>query len=107
MKQQEINSDEGLRIKVLSSDELDTIHQATLEIMHKTGVRVQSHLAREIFEDNGCPVDHTTEIVKFPAQMVEDAIRWSPGKLLLAGRKPKSDIILEPGTLAFTRTGGL
>jgi trimethylamine--corrinoid protein Co-methyltransferase len=101
-----INTIEGVILKILSDDDLFTIHQATLAIMHETGIKVKSKTAREIFAGSGCHVDHEKEIVRFPPHVVEDAIGCAPSKLLLAGRNSKDDIVLWPGKIVFSCSGG-
>jgi trimethylamine:corrinoid methyltransferase-like protein len=46
-------SDPGLHLDILSKEALDKIHQATLEIIEKTGVRFPSKRALEIWQANG------------------------------------------------------
>ncbi len=50
-------------------------------------------------------VDRKKQIVKIPAHIVEDAIQSSPKKVVLAGRDPKHDIVLESGRVNFCPFG--
>jgi trimethylamine--corrinoid protein Co-methyltransferase len=92
----------GLKLSVFSETDLDDIHRATLEVLDRTGVHVEHDEAFDIFSDGGCAVDRDRGLVKIPPHVVEDAIRSAPAKLVLCGRDPANDIVLEAGRVAFT-----
>jgi trimethylamine--corrinoid protein Co-methyltransferase len=94
----------GLRLQVFTQDELEAIHQATLEVLKHTGVAVYSEEARERFSQAGCVIDKNL-VVKLPPNVVEDAIRSAPAKLVLAGRTPDRDVVLEGRRVHFTNFG--
>lgn len=96
---------DGFGINVFSRDELYAVHCATLDVLQHVGVRVDSKEAQEIFAGGGATVDPQTDIVKIPPYMVEDALRWAPGTLLLAARDPKKDYILESNRVGFVNFG--
>lgn len=92
----------GLSLNILTEDELEEIHLGTLEVLAETGVFVEDHEALDRFEEGGAHVNHETRIVKIPPHVVEDAIRWAPSKVVLHGRDPKHDIVLESTRVHFT-----
>jgi trimethylamine--corrinoid protein Co-methyltransferase len=85
----------GFGLKMFTEEELFDIHCATLEVLKNTGIKVESKEAQEILGDGGCDVNPKTGIVKFPAYVVEDAIRSAPSTVLLAGRNPKNDFVVD------------
>jgi len=91
----------GVEFRVLGDDDLDRIHAATLEILWKTGVFVEAEEALELFDGAGAVIDPTTKIVKIPPHVVEDAIQSSPEVVLMAGRDPKNDIVLERNRVGY------
>ena len=95
----------GLSLNIFSRDELEQIHSATLEVLRRTGLYIGDKQAREILAGGGAIVDETTGTVKFPSYLVEDAIRWAPSKVFLAGRNPKNDFIAESNRVGFTNFG--
>jgi trimethylamine--corrinoid protein Co-methyltransferase len=95
----------GLGLKMFTDDELYDLHLATLEVMQRTGIFFEDQEAREILAGGGASVDPKTKIVRFPPYMVEDAIRSAPPKVLLAGRKPERDYLLENNRVGFTNFG--
>jgi len=93
---------QGLGLKSLTDDELDDIHLATLEVLEKTGLFIEGREALDVFEGAGAEVDRERNIVKIPPYLVEDAIRSAPSKIVLAGRDPARDKVLEAGRVHFT-----
>ena len=95
----------GLSLRVFTDDELYEIHLATLEVLQKTGIFVEDQEALEIFDGAGAVIDPQNKTVKIPPYLVEDATRSAPSKLLLAGRDPRNDIVLESNRVGFTNFG--
>jgi len=95
----------GLGFSVLSDDDLGRIHASTLEVLWKTGVYVQAEEALEIFDGGGAIIDPKTKVVKIPPHVVEDAIRSAPEVIVLAGRDPKDDVVLEMNRITFNPFG--
>jgi trimethylamine--corrinoid protein Co-methyltransferase len=92
----------ALRLEVFTDADLDDIHRATLEVLERTGVFVESDEALDVFADGGCRVDREARIVKIPPYLVEDAIRSAPSTVRLCGRVPENDVVLEGGRVGFT-----
>ncbi len=86
----------------LKEPEIEQIHLATLSVLQKTGILVETDEARGIFADAGADVDPETNIVKIPPKLVEDAIATAPESILMAGRDPQRDKVLAPGRVYFT-----
>ena len=95
----------GFRLEVFTDDELREIHGATLEVLSRTGVFVEDEEARGIFAGAGAEVDAETHVVRLPAHLVEDAVRSAPSKVVMCGRDPARDVVLEDGRVGFTNFG--
>jgi len=67
-----------LEISVLSSADLETIHETSLKVLAEVGMRVLHGPTRDLFRKAGCTVDEASHIVKVPAQVVTDALRTAP-----------------------------
>lgn len=96
---------QGFGLQVFSDSDLELIHLATLEVLERTGLFVQSQEALDIFAANGAMVDRENRIVRIPAYIVEECVKSAPKKVILAGRNPKNDIILESGRVNFCPFG--
>ena len=91
----------GLSFSVFTEDELRDIHAATLEVLWKTGIFVEDDEALEIFDSGGTAINKKREIVKIPPHVVEEAIQSAPEIVILAGRDPEKNILLERNRVAF------
>ncbi len=92
----------GLSLNILTDDEVEEIHLATLEILEYTGIFVELEEALDLLEAGGARIDRGKKIARIPAYMVEDAVRSAPAKVILAGRDPKHDLVLESTRVHFT-----
>ena len=95
----------GFRLEVFRDDELQEIHLATLEVLGRTGVFVEDEEALAIFAEAGADVDRERRVVRLPAHLVEEAVRTAPPKVVLCGRTPDRDVVLEDGRVGFTNFG--
>jgi trimethylamine--corrinoid protein Co-methyltransferase len=95
----------GLGFNVFTEDELYEIHLATLEVLENTGLLFDDEEALEVLHGGGAVIDKKNRIAKFPPYMVEDAIRSAPSKILLAGRNPRHDFVMERNRVGFTNFG--
>jgi len=81
------------RLQVISQDQMDQIHLATLDVLWSVGIKVESARARELLGDHGCLVDETARVVKFPANLVEDAIQSTPAAYRAHALNPENDYV--------------
>ncbi len=84
-------------LQVLSKDERAQVHERTLNILAKTGVRVDTAWGRQILKDAGAEVDENTTVVRFPRAMVEESLRLAPKEFTLGARRPEWDLHMNSG----------
>ncbi len=63
--------------RVLSPSQLDQIHDASLEILRRTGVRIYSDEAIDLLRAAGAFVEDGS-LVKIPSRLVDWAVRAAP-----------------------------
>ena len=100
----------GWGLSAFTPDDLDRLHEASLEVFENTGVVVEaSEEAFEIFASAGAQVERqgTDALVKVPAAVVEDCIRSAPHSVVLGGRSPESDYALDSHRVTFAPMGEL
>lgn len=100
-----LSSNFGLGLELFTEDELMEIHLATLEILEKSGIVVEDEEAMDILDGGGAIVNNETKVAKLPSWLVEESIRSAPRKVVLYGRNPKNDIVLERNRVGFTNFG--
>src|SRR5512143_323211 len=89
---------------LLTPEQVERVHAASLEILENTGLLVRHEKARRIFARNGCLVDSETQIVKFPRKVVEQFRLLMPPTFTFRGRDSKYDRTL-PGDGPVVVTG--
>src|SRR5215211_2858900 len=77
--------------ELLTREQAERVHEASLEILQEVGLMVRSAPARDLFRDHGCEVDSETNRVKFPRAIVETYIKVFPPRFTFHGRDPKYD----------------
>ena len=95
----------SLRLKALNLEDCGKIHQASLELLQRTGIVVTSKKAQAIFSDHGATVDKTDNRVHLPAQLVEKALATIPTEIIIPGREPSQDYIMGGDRLGFVNFG--
>ena len=81
------------KLKVISDEQIARIHEATLEVLERTGFKITHSRALEVLADNGARVQG--DRVRLPAWMVENAVRKAPSRLVLGTRTGKRNVFLE------------
>lgn len=81
------------RLQVVNDAQIQQIHQATLDVLEHTGVKITHAGALEILSGAGARVNG--DRVKIPGWLVEDAIRKAPSRLVLGTRTGKRTVFLE------------
>jgi trimethylamine--corrinoid protein Co-methyltransferase len=94
-----------LRLQILTPQEVKKIHDATLWIIEKVGVRFPSKRALEIWAAHGAEVDGEKMIVRARAELIEEALKSCPPVYPLAARDPQQDLSLD-GNHVFVGTDG-
>lgn len=94
-----------LSCRILSKESLDAIHYATLEVLEKTGVVVESEKALKILEEAGCTVDYRKHLALIPPHVVKEALMRKPKNVTLYARNPKNDVRLDGRHIFFCTDG--
>ena len=93
------------KLRFLSDEQLDQLQTATLEILEDVGVKFPSEKALAIFADRGAQVDHETQIVKIPRDLVRKAMAAVPRYFQVGARDTSCDFHLQDGVTYFTTDG--
>ncbi|MCS7248935.1 MAG: trimethylamine methyltransferase family protein [Anaerolineales bacterium] len=80
--------------ELLTADQVERIHQASLHILAEVGLLVRNERARQIFARHGCWVDEETHLVRFPIGVVEEFRQMFPSKFIFRGRDERFDKVL-------------
>lgn len=91
-------------VEILSGEDLERINDATLQVLDQVGILFEDSKAREILKKSGATVDK--EIVKFPAELVNESIKAAPQEVILGARNTKKSIKLGKEQILFTNGFG-
>ena len=92
-------------INVLSQDEIELIHNHTLDLLERIGVKVDSTEARELLIENGAIFDDKTEYVKFPEGLVKEQLTKVPSSFTLWGSDGSYSFEINKETVNFATVG--
>ncbi|MBC8275696.1 MAG: trimethylamine methyltransferase family protein [Chloroflexi bacterium] len=88
------------RLKVLNREQILTIHNAALEILEKTGVKMEHPGALGTLVSAGCKVSDQGW-VRIPAKLVEDALSSAPRQIDLYDQKGNKTMPLVNGNYFY------
>jgi trimethylamine--corrinoid protein Co-methyltransferase len=84
-------------LQVLSDDQRAQVHERSLSVLSRTGVRVDTARGRAILAEAGADVDNNTHIVRFPRTLVEESLESAPKEFCLGARRPGWDLKMNSG----------
>jgi len=97
----------GGQYRPLSEEQINSIHEASLFILEKTGFTYETGLDEtlELLEKSGASVDREQARVFFPRPLVNDMTARAPERIIMYGRVPENDLELS-GDRVHLGTGG-
>jgi trimethylamine---corrinoid protein Co-methyltransferase len=88
-------------LEILSGEEVEAIHAASIDILKETGVKFESKWALDFLEKNDCIVDRDRSVVRFPEGLVEESVRRAPSVYRVKAREEKYDEVYCKDTVYF------
>jgi trimethylamine---corrinoid protein Co-methyltransferase len=95
----------GGYLDILTENELERIHRASLSLLADPGMFCESDLILETFIKAGVKVDGEARLIFLSEDIVTDALASAPKSFTLYGRDPKWDLLLESGQVYFGMGG--
>ena len=93
-------------IEILTPEQIDAVHRATLDVLETTGIRFESEKALKIFKKNDCDVDFDEKRVRFPSSIVEEVLRRCPSSFTMKSRNAANNVRIGGNTLYFSDMPG-
>lgn len=88
----------------LTAEQVERIHDASLELLAGTGMRVLDAGSRRRLAAAGCPVDD--ERVRFDPEMVAHTVALAPSEFVLRARNPDKSLHIGGRHVVFSSVGG-
>jgi trimethylamine---corrinoid protein Co-methyltransferase len=93
-------------VRVLSEDQVETIHEASMRLLETTGMRVLHPPARRLFESVGAAVDEGSQMVRFDRDIIAAHVALAPSTFTLRARHPDKDLAVGGSHVVFNAVGG-
>lgn len=81
-------------LELLTEGQVEQIHQGALDVLEKTGVKVESKRALKIYEEGGCKVDYEDNRVRFPPELAVLSMRQCPKSFHMKALDPVNNLTL-------------
>jgi len=94
----------GGQLELLSRNELDKIHGATMEVLARRGVKVWEPQTLKLFKEAGADVDEK-KMVRMSEDLVKETVGKAPSEFYLYGRDPKYRLRMGARKVHFSIAG--
>lgn len=81
---------------ILTDNQVSRLVGLSYDFLEKKGVRVDHERGLKVLSAGGAKVNFETGLVQFTGSLIDRCLQLAPKKILLAGRKPEFDLVLEP-----------
>lgn len=88
-------------VSAVSADELEAIHEASLQILEEIGMDVLHAEAKEVLKRAGADVDPNSDRVRFDRGLIESKIGLAPKEFTLHSRNPARNLRIGGNNVAF------
>ncbi|MDW7729967.1 MAG: trimethylamine methyltransferase family protein [Bacillota bacterium] len=83
------------KLDLLDSGQVVLIHQASLDILNRVGIKMAHPKVRKILSDAGARIDENSDRVFFPPALVENALKKVPPCFTLYSRDGEKDLLMD------------
>jgi trimethylamine--corrinoid protein Co-methyltransferase len=88
------------RLQILTEDQKETLFLSALNVLEKTGVRMDNNEGLELLSSSGAYVDSRRR-VHIPSYLVENALAYAPRSITIYNRIGVPAVLLESGRVSF------
>ncbi|WP_442582995.1 trimethylamine methyltransferase family protein [Mesorhizobium sp. ASY16-5R] len=93
-------------MQLLSADQIEAIHVASMHILENFGIEVMSARALALFEQAGASVDHATQTVRLDRGLIEEQLKTTRPSYRLTPRNPAQAVHIGGDMINFTLVAG-
>jgi trimethylamine--corrinoid protein Co-methyltransferase len=93
-------------VEILSAEQVETVHQASLRILSEIGMEVLGDRALDALAGAGAVVDRSSRRVRLDPAQIESLVGLAPSEFTLRARNLARDVILGGANLVFCAVGG-
>jgi trimethylamine--corrinoid protein Co-methyltransferase len=92
--------------ELLSADQIEAIHETSLQMLEQIGVELMSPAARQSLRQRGAEVDEASGVVRLDRTIVEWALSLAPSSFTLTSRNPAKQLSFGGRNVAFGLVAG-
>lgn len=89
--------------EIVSADELESIHLASLRVLKEIGIEVLHDGARDIMKEAGADVKAGFQLVRFDPDLILNAIQSCPPEYTLHARNPAHNLVFGGNNMCFSQ----
>jgi trimethylamine---corrinoid protein Co-methyltransferase len=93
-------------MELISTDQIEFIHKASLKVLSEIGIRVDSLVALKLLKEAGAEVNKKTNHVKFDPALVEEMLKDIPSKFTIHARNPQKTVKVGGSSMIFATVCG-
>ena len=93
-------------VNILSEDEIEFIHQSSLEILRDIGMKVDDDRALQLLRQVGAEIDNDSRQVKFDSALVEQMLYGLPSSFTIHARNPDKTLKVGGNHMTFATVCG-
>ena len=93
-------------VALLSDDQVETVHEASLELLEEIGVELMGAAARAAFREAGALVDEESGLTRIPREVVLATIASAPRRFTVTPRNPERRLDVGGDEVAFGLVAG-
>jgi len=96
----------GPALQLLSRDDIESIHLASMKLLEEVGVMVYNERALKTLADAGVEVDFKKKLARVPQHLVKESLVKAPSTIKLYSRDGKNDRVLEGNRVTYNPGSG-
>jgi len=93
-------------LEILSADQVETIHDASLCVLEEIGIEFLSTRALDVLAAAGARVDRSDKLVRFDRALIAELVAKAPEMVTLTPRNPDRRLVLGGNTINFALVSG-
>jgi trimethylamine--corrinoid protein Co-methyltransferase len=93
------------KLELLSKDEIELIHAASLDLLSSVGIKIDSEETRELLKKNGAETESNSKFVKFPEEFVKEHLKTVPDSFNVYGPDGSFSFEVNMDSMIFATIG--
>ncbi len=93
-------------IEVLDAGQIETVVQASQQVLETQGMRFLDAGSRKILQSSGADVDEASMMVRFDAGLIREKLALAPASFCLRARNPAHNLEVGGNNIVFSSVGG-